>query len=60
MPSGVVIYNWAVLNVTVAVQALWIVKVRNDIIRLEEAVDIRRKRLFSVRKNEMRRSLSNH
>lgn len=50
MPAWINISYWIVLHVTEAIQALWIVKVRNDAIRLQEAVDIRRTRKFSAKK----------
>jgi hypothetical protein len=46
MPSRVVIYNWIVLYIAIAIPCLKVIYTRNDAVWLEEAVDIRRSRIL--------------
>ena len=53
MTGGIGVIERGIADIRITIQVLWIVKVRNDRIRLQEVVDIRRTRQFSVRKKEL-------
>ena len=48
MTGGIGVIERGIADIRITIQVLWIVKVRNDRIRLQEVVDIRRTRARKV------------
>ena len=49
MTCWVIINNRPIIDVAIPIPTLWIGQVRNDAVRLQESVDIRRTRQFSTK-----------
>ena len=52
MSSRIIETDWVVPHITKTIQALRVVKVRNDCVRLHKVVDIRRNRRFLAKKDD--------
>ena len=54
MSAGIGEPDGIVVNIRVSIPALRVGRVGNEAVRLDEAVDIRRKRQMSIRKNKLK------